>query len=238
VLDEDGRLALDALHFDVADLGLQDAEGMAVDPAGRRLFILDSGTSQVVSVNLEGKFALVSKINLEALAAPNLRGIAVHPVSHNLFVVSPSAEFLYELTQSGHLVNSYDISDLSLVDPRGLAFAPSADLTDAPDTIHLYMADSNLPDEGRTNSSDTLWISKLHCPPSAPSLENVLFGSRVHLAPAKTEQLFGRILEIALDPGVGSDEPCHAHCQDGVPNRCPTPLFPSSHYMMVQLPRK
>jgi hypothetical protein len=227
-LDEDGRLALDALHFDVADLGLQDAEGMAVDPASRRLFILDSKASQVVSANLDDEFELISRIDLMHLGTPTLRGIAVHPVSHNLFVVSPPEEILYELTQSGQFVNSYDLADLELIDPRGLAFAPSADLTDAPDTIHLYMTDSNLPDERRTNKSEILWINKAHCPTSAPLIGSVLFGSRVRPAPTKTEQLFGRILEVTLDPGAGSSEPCRVHCQDGAPSRCPIPSFPSS----------
>jgi hypothetical protein len=202
---------------------------MAVDLAGRRLFILDSKASQVVSANLDDEFKLISRIDLGHLGDPILRGIAVHPVSHNLFVVSPPEEILYELTQSGQFVNSYDLADLELIDPRGLAFAPSADLTDAPDTIHLYMTDSNLPDERRTNRSKILWINKSHCPTSAPLfIGNVLFGSYVRPAPAKTEQLFGRILEVTLDPGVGSSEPCHAHCQDGVPSRCITPSFPSS----------
>lgn len=150
--------------FDVVHLGLHNADGIGVDLASRRLLILDSGTSQVVSADVDNEFELISKIDLSHLDAPDLRGIAIHPTSHNLFVVSPTEEMLYELTESGQLVNSYSLAVLDLADPRGLAFGPSADPTDDPNTIHLFMADSNLPN---------------------------------------TEQLFGRVLEVALAPGCG-----------------------------------
>jgi hypothetical protein len=134
---------------------------MDVDLAGRRLFILDSGASQVVSVDIDNEFELMAKIDLSHLDAPYLRGLAVHPANHHLFIVSPAEERLYELTASGQLVNTYDLAILQLTDPGGLVFGPSADLTDDPDTIHLFIADSNL---------------------------------------SATEQLFGQILEVALDP--------------------------------------
>jgi hypothetical protein len=181
-LGEDGLPDPDMARFDVAHLDLENADGMAVDPAGRRLFILDSGASQIVSANLDDDLELISRIDLRHVDSSNLRGIAVHPRSHNLFVLSPAKELLYELTQSGQLVNQYDLASLDLIDPRALAFAPSADLTDAPDTIHLYMTDSNLPDEG--------WVKNRYA------------------APAETEPVFGRILEVAIDPGVGNLEPC------------------------------
>jgi hypothetical protein len=179
---------------------------MDVDPAGRHLFILDSGTSQVVSVNLNDEFALDSKIDLAHLGAPNLRGIAVHPVSHHLFVMNPHEEILYELTQSGQLVNRYILTDLELIDPRGLAFAPSADLTDAPETIHLYIADSNLPDAEPASSAKMPWMHKVYRPESAQACGNAPLESHIRPAPAKTEQLFGRILEVELDPGAGASD--------------------------------
>lgn len=156
------------VRFDIAHVGLQNADGMAVDGAERRLYILDSGALQVVIVDAGDDFELISKIDLSHLGAANLRGIAVHPTSHNLFVVSPAEAVLYELTGSGQLVNTYDLAGLALADPQGLAFGPSADLTDDPDTIHLFMADSNLPN---------------------------------------TEQLFGRVLEVALASGCCGSSP-------------------------------
>lgn len=148
-------------RFDIAHLSIDHADGMSVDFARRRLFILDRGTSEVVSAGVDNGFELIAKSDLSCLGTPDLSGIAVHPTSHNLFIVSPSQELLYELTEGGHLVNTYDLAVLDLVDPRGLAFSPSTDPTDDPDTIHLFLADSNLPN---------------------------------------AEQLFGRVIEVALAP--------------------------------------
>lgn len=153
-VEKDGLPDPDTLaRFDIAHLGLENAAGMDVDLAGRRLFILDSGASEVVSADLDNGFDLISKIDLSYLEATSLRGLAVHPVSHNFFVVSPSEEILYELTPSGQLLNTYDLAVLELIDSRGLAFGPSADLTDVPDTIHLFVADSSLPDDGTANQA-------------------------------------------------------------------------------------
>ena len=163
VLGEDGTPDPGTLaRFDIAHLDLTNADGMSIDRASRRLFILDNGTSEVVSADADNEFELISKIDLSHLGASNLRGIAIHPASHNLFVVSPDEEILYELTGSGQLVNTYDLAVLDLADPRGVAFGPSTDPTDAPGTIHLFLADSNLPNP---------------------------------------DQLFGRVLEVALAPG-------------------------------------
>jgi hypothetical protein len=193
-------------EFSVDELGLKNAEGMAVDLANRRLFVLDSGTSQVVSAELDNDFQLISKVDLSHLGASNLRGIAVHPLSYNLFVVSPHEELLYELIQSGQLVNTYDLADLDLVDPRGLVFAPSADLTDAPSTIHLYMTDSNLPDEGQTNSGKIFRVAQLR--------GSSLLRSDIGSARAQTEQVFGRILEVVLLP-EGSNTATRSYCKLG-----------------------
>jgi hypothetical protein len=130
---------------------------MAIDLASRHLFILDSQTAEILSVDLDNQFSLISRIDLLSLGAASLRGIAVHPISHNLFILSPHEEILYELTQSGQLVNTYDLTVLELVDPRGLAFGPSADLTDTPDTVHLFVADSNLPDTDPVNPTQSVY---------------------------------------------------------------------------------
>lgn len=164
IVDDNGFPDPAALaRFDIVQLGLGYADGMGVDRTNRRLFILDSETSEIVSADIDNDFALHSKIELSHLGAIKLHGIAVHPASLNLFVMSPSQEILYELTQSGQIVDTYDLAGLNLVDAGGLAFGPSIDLTDAPGTQHMFIADSNLRD-------------------------------------GYSEQMFGRILEIALNP--------------------------------------
>jgi hypothetical protein len=144
-------LVEDIDRFDVTQLGLNEAAGMDVDRSSRRLFILDRGTAQIVSADINHDYALVAQISLANLCNHDLRGMAVHPLSHHLFVVCPAKRMMYELTQSAQLVNKYDLSALEMVGSGGLVFAPSADLTDAPEVIHLYMADNNLTGDGVTD---------------------------------------------------------------------------------------
>ncbi|MEZ4869909.1 MAG: right-handed parallel beta-helix repeat-containing protein [Caldilineaceae bacterium] len=132
-------------HTAITHLDLHAAAGMGVDATSRQLFILESATSAVISVDLDHALALLTTIDLAFLGAP-LRGLAVHPVSHHLFLADPTQALLYEVTQAGQLVHTYDLASLALVDLQGLAFGPSADLTDDPTTMHLFLADSNLPD--------------------------------------------------------------------------------------------
>lgn len=146
---EDGSLDPSTLvRQSIAHLDLKRAQGMSVDSTSGQLFILDGDTSEILRVNLDNSLTLVSKIALSHIAGTNLRGVAIHPLSHHLFVANPLQGLLYELTQSGHLVNIYDLAALDLIDASGLAFGPSADLTDSLDIIHLFLADSNLPDGG------------------------------------------------------------------------------------------
>jgi hypothetical protein len=178
-------------RVDIAHLGLANVQGMDVDVRESRLFLLDSAAFQVVIVDLDAGFRLVSKVELSHLCAPNLRGLAVHPTSGNLFVVSPAEQLLYELTQSGQLVNRYDLANLALMDPRGLDFGPSADLTDPSDTIHLFMADSNLP------------AVKAYLPLIARRQDRGVVDpadTRVSAQP-RAAAVFGKVLELALHPG-------------------------------------
>lgn len=140
---EDGLPDNDTLTVsDIDHLNLDSAAGIGVDSAGRRLFILDSAELRVVSVDLDNELALLNQIDLSLLEVSDLRGLAFHPHNGHLFTVSAEMQTLYELSEGGELVNSYDLASLNLVDPRGLAFGPSADLTDAPDILHLFLADS------------------------------------------------------------------------------------------------
>jgi len=144
---EDGLPAAPTLaRFDLGYLALQRVAGMAVDLSNRRLLFLDSGAAQIVGAALDNEFALLTRLDLSHLGAATLRGLAIHPVSQHLFVIDPIQLLLYELTQSGQLLKSYTLAPLAFVDVRGFAFGPSADLTDAPDTFHLFIADSHWPD--------------------------------------------------------------------------------------------
>jgi len=149
-LDEAGRPQAGTVErASIVALGLLNPQGLAVDPVGRRLFILDSGAQQVVSLDLTTPFpysnAGVNTVPLAPLGVQNWRGLALHPTSRQIFVAAPAQQMLYALGQDGALVKSYTLADLALNDPQSFVFAPSADLTDAPETWHLFIADSYLP---------------------------------------------------------------------------------------------
>ncbi len=129
------------VRVDIGHLGLGQPAGMAVDTTARRLFILDNSATTVVIADLDNEFALVSKLDLTHLPATDLQGLSIHPGTHTLFVASPAEALLFEVTVSGNHINTYDLAPLGSMDVQGLTFGPSADLTDAPDTIHFFLAD-------------------------------------------------------------------------------------------------
>ena len=148
------------LRADIAHLGLVVPSGMAVDHVGRQLYILDSGTAELARVNLDEQLTLVTKIALSQLGASTLRGLARHPLSNNLFMVDPVQGLLHEVNPNGDPVRNYDLSELALVDPGGIAFGPSTDLTDDPQIFHLFMVDSNVPDELPTaTAANRVWAA-------------------------------------------------------------------------------
>jgi VCBS repeat-containing protein len=135
-------------HFDVRSAGLQDPQGMAVDPASGDLLILDSAASSIVRLTPapDGSFdgAAVSRVDLQYLGSAVLRGLAVNPAGGHLHVLDNTHHALYELTSAGQVIAVRDLSTFPLKDPRGMVFAPSGDQTDNPSQMSLYLADSGI----------------------------------------------------------------------------------------------
>lgn len=132
-------------RVDIAHLGLGQPAGMAVDTTARHLLILDSSISAVVVVDLDNEFTLVSQLDLSHLSAADLRGLALHPIMGTLFVTSPSQALLLEVSTSGSSLNAYSLAPLAPMTAQGMSFGFSTDLTDPPDTTHLFLADSGVP---------------------------------------------------------------------------------------------
>jgi uncharacterized protein YjiK len=150
-LDPAALVRLDARHF-----GLQNPQGMAVDPVSGHLLILDAARPRIVRVepNLNGGFegAVISEIDLGQTGLTDVRGLALDPVSGHFHLLDPGGQKLLELTETGEIVTTRDLSEFGLVEPQGLVFAPSGDLTDDPAQMSLYIADSGLVDQ-RTQAS-------------------------------------------------------------------------------------
>ena len=145
--DINGNLNPAALtRYDARGFGLQNPEGMTVDETNGTLFILDTVGPRIVQVRprTDGSFseAGVSEISLQSYGFSALRGVAFNPTSGHLFVINPAEQELYELTQSGQLSATRDLSQFGLKNPQGIVFAPSGDRTDDPAQMNLYVSDS------------------------------------------------------------------------------------------------
>lgn len=211
-LGGDGVPSATPAYTDSSHLHIQSAGGLAVDPTGTRLFVLDSAASLVISADLKDNLAELTKVDLSFLEAGPLRGIAVHPITHNLFIVSPTQQTLYELTQAGKLVRAVDLSDLALIGPGGLVFGPSADLTDPAETLHLFMVDSNVPDMSATDTRPHTGSGGSDHHPMKHLRNGRLRDPVPPMSDAATP-VYGKLVEIALTPGRTPQERCggHAH---------------------------
>lgn len=134
--------------FDARQFGLQDPQGMTVDPASGHLFILDSAGPRLVRIEPDPEQgfdgAVISQVDLEQIGLVDLRGLAFDPTDGHLHLLSPAKQTLYELTETGQVVATRDLSEFELSDPQGMVFAPSGDQTDDPLQMSLYIADSGL----------------------------------------------------------------------------------------------
>ncbi|HEX2980945.1 MAG TPA: hypothetical protein VHO48_11825 [Anaerolineaceae bacterium] len=131
-------------------LGIQLARGLDFDPTSGRMFLLDPAGKRLVIVDPDesgnyenlGQSRRLSRIDLKSLGGKHLRGLAFNPNSENLFTIDEDSLTLYEITQTGDLVSSRDISSFYIKEPGGMFFAPSGDATDDPQVQDLYLADT------------------------------------------------------------------------------------------------
>ncbi|MEO7839299.1 MAG: hypothetical protein ABIU06_08115, partial [Anaerolineales bacterium] len=131
--------------------GIKDAQGISFDPSSGRMFILDAGNSQIVSavphatLGFDANEAMrsnkVQKISLKKLGLGSLKGLAYNPGNGHLYVSEPAQKKLYELTQAGNIVSTFDLGSLGIINPTAMTFAPSVDSTDQANIYDLFVLD-------------------------------------------------------------------------------------------------
>ena len=129
---------------DVKSLGIKNARGITIAPDGT-LYILDGATKEILRIkpNAEGSFEESATTRIELSSKiDNPKGIAFNPKTGNLHIYSVSKQELFEISQQGKIVAVRDLSSLGIRQPESLVFAPSGDLTDDPNQLSLYVADS------------------------------------------------------------------------------------------------
>ena len=109
------------------------------------LFWMLSGPEIVrIEPGLDGSFdgATISEANLQMSGLADPRGLSLDPTTRHLYLVNPSEQKLYELSQAGRILSTHDLSQFQLKEPQGMVFAPSGDQTDDSSQSSLYLADS------------------------------------------------------------------------------------------------
>jgi hypothetical protein len=113
--------------------------------------MLDAAQPRILHIepDLAGGYegALISEIDLSTSGLTGLKGIARDPETGHFHILSRRDKRLYELNENGLIVAYRDLSGMDLVNPGGMVFALSGDLTDDPTAMSLYIADSRSSDE-------------------------------------------------------------------------------------------
>src|SRR5687768_15380171 len=173
-------------RFGANSFGVTDPQGLAFDPVDGRMFILDAGNAQIVSVvpHPTQRFDsnAVQRISMNNLGSGLLKGLAYHPGSGNLYVSEPGQKKLYELTQSGDLVASFDLATLGISNPTAMTFAPSVDNTDDPSIQDLFILDTGVvsSQQGEPSESQIVELS-LQAPAALPPGTTLLATTLVHI---------------------------------------------------------
>ncbi|MEN6409379.1 MAG: hypothetical protein ABFD44_06690, partial [Anaerolineaceae bacterium] len=155
--DSSGNLDPTSLtHIDIRRYGIQNPQGITVDPASGDLYLLDAAGPRILRVapGADGSFDGANseiKPQIDGLTSP--RGLAFDPTSGHLHLYDPAEKKLYELTRSGEVVAFRDLSGYALAEPQAIVFAPSGDQTDDPEQMSLYVADSGLSKEAAAGTS-------------------------------------------------------------------------------------
>ncbi|HZD78996.1 MAG TPA: hypothetical protein VE646_02995 [Actinomycetota bacterium] len=136
----------DVRTLDLRRLQLGDPAGTTFDPESGDWFILDLRGPSLVRVRSQRDLstAPVSRIPMRPLGSGGLRGLAYNPADGLLYTAGQGGDgdLLYAIDDSGTVRGTYDLSETGIRDLRAMVFAPSADPTDDPSTVHLYVADA------------------------------------------------------------------------------------------------
>ncbi|HEU4515271.1 MAG TPA: hypothetical protein VFR87_19335 [Nocardioidaceae bacterium] len=124
-------------------------QGTAYDASGRLIVLADG---ELVTSDASG----ATDRAMTGLEGHDLRGLATHPDTGQLYTFDMTADRLVELGQDGQVLASIDASGVELEDVTGLAFAPSADSTDEPSVTHLYVADA-----GKPGAAGVVWETSI-----------------------------------------------------------------------------
>jgi hypothetical protein len=130
-----------AARSPLGSLSLREPAGATFAPAGA-LFVLDARDRSILRMQIAGPSRETTRISLRGLGAGRVQGIAFNASDGLLYVLSPDDALVYGLDGSGTVRKTYSLRSIELLDPVAMTFAPSADTTDDPDNLNLFIADA------------------------------------------------------------------------------------------------
>jgi uncharacterized protein YjiK len=129
---------------DLGALDVRDPRAAAFDPSTGTWLTLDDGGRTVRAIDLARAPASARPrpIPLEAGRPAAFRAISRHPSDGLLYLAGADDQRLYAYTPTGRLQTVVDLAPAGVDDLRGMVFAPTADATDDPASLSLYLADA------------------------------------------------------------------------------------------------
>ncbi|MGZ4123926.1 MAG: CBM96 family carbohydrate-binding protein [Actinomycetota bacterium] len=124
----------------ISSIDLRDPIASTFDTRSGTWDVLDG--SDLVEVQDPSAGGDSVRTSLTDLPSARLVGVAFNPSDGLTYVAGVGPNMLYALDPSGAVAKTYDLSDLGLVDPTAIVFAPSSDNTDAASALDLFVADA------------------------------------------------------------------------------------------------
>ncbi len=147
--------------FDTTAFGSRDPEGVTYDSWQGVLYVADGVNAEIyrVAPGPNGVFDgvppegddEVDSFVTDTLGVSDPEGIAFNSDNGNLYVVGKPATILIEVTSSGTLMQTVDISAANARKPAGLAYAPGSR---TPTTMSIYIVDRGVDNNSDPNEND------------------------------------------------------------------------------------
>jgi uncharacterized protein YjiK len=146
-----------------------DPEGIAYDTLGDRLFVCDGTNAEIYEYTPGG--SLQSHFDVLGYGVVDPETVEYNPESDTLFVLSNrrsgpnlNIPIIIEVTKSGALLQTIEVSEADERRPAGLAYAPASD---GSGVKHFYWADREVDNNSNPNIVDGK-IFEFTAPPTGP----------------------------------------------------------------------
>ncbi len=176
VSDDDGdrvsvvRPGLDGVHgtpddiwtrFSTATFGSTDPEGIEYDAATGHVFVCDGVGLEIYDIDpVNAVFGdgndVVTSFDLARYSARDCEGLGLDRERGTLLAVDPSRKWILELTRSGDLVRTIDLSTIPTTNRNfaGVTLAPTSNPNDSPSAMNYWVVDRQVDNGADPNEND------------------------------------------------------------------------------------